>query len=129
MPPIRTNPQSAELDFLDSSWKRSQRGHPSLPVLALDREGTIQVLSRAARQALEYRSNDRIDDCFFSHVHKQNLQRVMHDLADMVCRGKRRVQWLLRLQTGNGRWRWYRALVQNHLRTSDERVFVHIRPL
>jgi PAS domain-containing protein len=84
-------------------------------VIRLDREGTIQSVTPAARNVLEYAPDAHFDECFFSHVHKRNLRRVMHDLADMVCRGKRRAQWLVRLRTGNNRWRWYRVAVQNRL--------------
>jgi len=67
-------------------------------------------------------------DCFFSHVHRRNIQRVMRDLADMVSRGKQRTRWLLRLRTGNDRWRWYRAEVRNRLR-EDEQILVRLRSL
>lgn len=95
----------------------------------LDREGDIQFLTRAARATLEYTSDDRVDECFFAHVHKRNMQRVMRDLADMVCRGKQRARWLLRLRTGNGRWRWYRASAQNRLRAEANDILVRLRTL
>ena len=68
-------------------------------------------------------------DCFFSHVHRRNVQRVMRDLADMVCRGKQRTRWLLRLWTGNDRWRWYRAEVQSRFQEEEGRIRIHLKPL
>jgi PAS domain-containing protein len=98
-------------------------------VLALDRSGTIRALTRAARQALEYRAGAPIGDCFFDHVHDRHLRRVMQDLADVVCRGKRRAQWLLRLRTGHDRWRWYRVTARPRRASADGRILVRLRPL
>ena len=100
-----------------------------VPVLMLNREGTIQYSNKPARRALEYSSDASIDPCFFSHVHGRNLQRVMRDLAHMVSHRKQRARWLLRLRTGNGRWRWYRAIARNHLDHSNATIRVHLRPL
>jgi len=116
--------------FSDDDWKRFQDDVlPHLPILTLDREGNIQSLTRAARQALEYSSETALNTCFFSLVHKRNMGRVMRDLAHMVCRGKQRAQWLLRLRTGNDRWRWYRASAQNKLGTGEDHILVRLRPL
>ncbi|PSQ91288.1 MAG: hypothetical protein BRD43_00150 [Bacteroidetes bacterium QS_4_64_154] len=112
-------------DFGSASKSES----PHVPVLTLDREGTIQDSNEPARRALEYSSEDSIDPCFFSHVHGRNLQRVMRDLAHMVSHRKQRARWLLRLRTGNGRWRWYRAVARNHLDHSSATIQVHLRPL
>ena len=114
----------------DNARKRFQNEvAPHLPVLTLDREGDIRSLTRAARATLEYTADGRVEECFFAHVHKRNMQRVMRDLADMVCRGKQQARWLLRLRTGNGRWRWYRAVVQNRLRTEEDDILVRLRTL
>lgn len=116
--------------FSNQNWKRFReetRSH--LPTLILDREGNITSLTRAARRALEYTDDATVDEYFFSHVHKHNMRRVMHDLANMVCRGKQRAQWLLRLRTGNDRWRWYRASVTNDLGGEDGHIRVHLRSL
>jgi len=121
-------PTPAPSSRLKPSRKRFQESGPAPPVLALDREATIQSLTRSACRALEYGSEEEIVDCFFSHVHRRNMQRVMRDLADMVSRGKQRAQWLLRLRTGNDRWRWYRAEVRNRLR-EDEQILVRLRSL
>jgi len=99
------------------------------PILTLDRDGTIQHLTEPARRVLEYAPNATPDPCFFSHVHGRNLRRVMRDLAHMVSHRKQRAQWLLRLRTGNGRWRWYRAIARNHLDHSNASIRVHLRPL
>jgi PAS domain-containing protein len=95
----------------------------------VDRDGTIQNLNEPARRVLEYASDVSIDRCFFSHVHGRNLRRVMRDLAHMVSHGKQRTRWLLRLQTGNGRWRWYRTIVRNRLDDPDGLIQIHLRPL
>lgn len=121
---------SATPFFSPQNWKRFQeQSLPHVPVLTLDRKGNIQTLTRAARQVLEYGAETHLDECFFSHVHKHNMRRVMQDLADMVSRGKQRTQWLLRLQTGNDRWRWYRASVHNNLGQQEDHIHIRLRPL
>ncbi|MFB6230355.1 MAG: PAS domain-containing protein, partial [Salinibacter sp.] len=99
------------------------------PVLTLDRGGTIQHLAEPARRVLEYPPDATPDPCFFSHVHGRNLRRVMRDLARMVSHRKQRARWLLRLRTGNGRWRWYRCVARNHLDQPDGAIQVRLRPL
>jgi PAS domain-containing protein len=126
---MHASPSRSSL-FSSPVWKRFQTDAlPHIPLLTLDREGNIQSLTRAARQALEYSADADLDECFFAHVHKHNMRRVMQDLADMVSRGKQRSQWLLRLQTGNGRWRWYRASVQNNLGQQADHIQVRLRSL
>lgn len=123
-------PSAAADSSLPETRKRFRgEGPPTRPLVILDREGTIQALTPAARSVLEYGSDAHVDSCFFSHVHARNMRRVMHDLADMVCRGKQRVQWLLRLRTGNERWRWYRAFVRNQLGQDEDAILVRLRPL
>jgi PAS domain-containing protein len=100
-----------------------------MPLVALDRDGTVRTTTRAARQLLEYGPEASLQSSFFGYVHPRHRRRVMRDLADMVSRGMRQAQWLLRLRTGNERWRWYRASAHNHLGDDAERVFVHLRPL
>jgi PAS domain-containing protein len=115
---------------LKSSWKRFQkRPAPHLPVLLLDREGSIAHATPAARRLLEYPLDRVMNPCFFTHVHGQNLRRVMRDLAHMVCHRMQQTSWLLRLRTGNGRWRWYRAAVHNGLHEPSNSVVVRLRPL
>lgn len=116
--------------FSEKRWKRFQNDAiPHIPILTLDREGNIEALTPAARRLLEYSDDAPLDECFFTHVHKRNMNRVMRDLADMVSRGKQRTQWLLRLQTGNDRWRWYRASVQNNLGRQEDHIRVRLRSL
>lgn len=96
--------------------KRFQDGvEPHSAALVLDAEGTIQHITPAARRLLEYRHDDDLPPCFFSHVHGRNMYQVMRDVADMVCYGKPRATWLLRMRTGRGRWQWVRATVSNLL--------------
>lgn len=110
-----------------SNWKRF---HPAenlfLPILTIDAEGTIQHLSKAARRLLEYPPDAELDPCFFAHVHGKNLYRVMQDVAHMVCYGQRQISWLLRLRTGRGRWRWYRATAHNRLHTADNHILIRL---
>jgi hypothetical protein len=83
-------------------------------------------MTRAARAQLEYGIGREPDECFFTHVHGRNLRRVMQDLAHMVCHRKTSARWLLRLRTGTGRWRWFRATVANHLATPHECIYVRL---
>lgn len=100
-----------------------------VPLLDLDQEGTIQDFTEAARRVLEYDPDASIEPCFFSHIHGKNLRRVMRDLAHMVAHGKQSAQWLLRMRTGNGRWRWYRVMVQNYLYFLEGSIQVFLRPV
>lgn len=102
---------------------------PHVPMLRLDDEGTIQSITERGRQVLEYSEGKSIDPNFFSHVRGQNLRRVMRDLAQMVTQAKQRAQWLVRLRTGNHRWRWYRLVVENHLDQTDGSIRVLVRRL
>ena len=127
--PLPTTPEAPSLQ--SRSQKRFQsRRRAASPVMALDRDGTICDTTRVARQLLKYGSDTTLDGSFFAHVHPKHRDRVMHDLADMVCRGKQRAQWLLRMRTGNERWRWYRVSAHNHLRDeSDDCLLLHLRPM
>ncbi len=98
-------------------------------MLQLDRDGTIRHANEPARRALEYAPDETMEPCFFSHVHGRNLRRVMRDLAHMVSHRTQRARWLLRLRTGNGRWRWYRAFARNHLDRGNSLIHVQLRPL
>jgi len=117
--------------FSPLSQKRFQDlENTGTPVIALDRDGTIFDTTRAARQLLEYGADTSLDGSFFAHIHARHRDRIMHDLADMVCRGKQRARWLLRMHTGNQRWRWYRVSAHNHLRPeSDNCLLLHLRPV
>ena len=126
-PPSSSSSSSASeqdtLKKIEPRRKRFQeRNH--LPALVLDGEGTIRHLSAAARQMLEYGREDHVPPSFFSHVHGRNIYQVMRDVADMVCYGKPRASWLLRLRTGRGRWQWFRASVTPEL--SDGALSIHI---
>lgn len=78
---------------------------------------------------LEHAPTAAIDACFFSHVHGKNLRQVMQDIAEMVRYGKPQASWLLRLRTGKGRWRWYKARVTNELDAATEAIVVRLRGL
>ena len=112
----------------DSNRKRFQSGlDVHLPLIVLDAAGNIQHLTPAARGLLEYKPGQSIEPCFFSHVHGKNLYQVMRDVADMVCRGKAQASWLLRLRTGQNRWRWYKATARNELMRPEATLTVHLR--
>lgn len=100
------------------------RAFPNRAVLVVDGEGNIRQITPAARRLLEYGNAEPVPPCFFSHVHGRNMYQVMRDVADMVCYGKPKANWLIRLRTGRGRWQWYRATVTNGL---NEDSAIHIQ--
>lgn len=100
----------------------------TLPRLTLDDEGRIQSLSPAARRALEYPPDAAPDSNFFSHVAGDNLGRVLRDLGRMVQDDCQHARWIVRLRTGTGRWRWYRAEVRNELAANDA-ITITVWPL
>jgi hypothetical protein len=91
---------------------------PHVPTMVVNSEGLVEFITAAGRHLLEYRPDQSMEPCFFSMVHAKNLYQVMRDVADMVCHGKPKATWLVRLRTGQGRWRWYNAAVRNDLRNS-----------
>jgi PAS domain-containing protein len=112
-----------------STGPLSSKVPPHVPMLLLSEDGTIQDLTEGARRLLEYPPDASIEPLFFSHVHGQNLRRVMQDLAQMASGRKQRARWLLRLQTGNGRWRWSRARARRILGPSERTAHVLFRRL
>lgn len=100
----------------------------SLPLLVLDREGVIVRMNEQARTVMEDEEGPSRNPNFLSRVHGQNLRRVFRDLARMVQNEMQRARWLLRLEAGSGRWRWYRAEVLNRLET-DGTIRVHLHGL
>lgn len=122
-----TDTSTAPTSSFAPGWKRFQPMDDMLiPVLTIDPEGTIQHISKAAQRLLEYSSDESLDPYFFSHVHGKNLYRVMQDVAHMVCCGQQRASWLLRLRTGRGRWRWYRATAQNRVHQASEDIVIRL---
>ena len=120
-PPLVTLRHKAE-GFLRRELRTRLNRTTSLtatPRLTLDDEGRIQSLSPAARRALEYAPDAAPAPNFFSHVAGDNLGRVLRDLGRMVQGDCQHARWLVRLRTGTGRWRWYRAEVRNELATHD----------
>lgn len=113
----------------DAGSAFDQREPPFVPWIALDEDGTIRQVTPSARRVLEYPADATIDPYFFSHVHGRNLRRVMWDVAQMVNHRKSGAQWLLRLRTGNGRWRWYRVKAENRLHGPEGDVRLRLRPL
>jgi PAS domain S-box-containing protein len=120
--PIGTSPQATKA--FQSTRKRFQNPVLEKPKIVLDEEGTIQEVSPAARRLLGYTASAKISPCFFSCVHGKNLYQVMRDVADMVCYGKPSAAWLLRLRSGDGRWRWFKVHAQAQV-SGDERT-IHL---
>lgn len=132
-PPLTKLISAPTTDCLPSSRtehaaKQHAKDHPLvLPTVELDAEATIRNISPAARRILEYRPDQPIDSSFLAHVHQRHLFRVMQDLAHMVSYYLQRASWLLRLKTGRGRHRWYRAEVQNCLQESAGRIVIVLK--
>ena len=97
--------------------------------MQMDAEGTLHYVSPAARRLLEYGPDDSVNECFFSLVHGRNMYQVMRDVADMVCYGKPRANWLVRLKTGRNRWSWYRAAVTNRLNDPENDIQILLSDL
>lgn len=95
----------------------------------MDAEGTIRHVTPAARRLLQYGPDEQVMPCFFSHVHGHNMYQVMRDVADMVCYGKPKADWLLRLRTGRNRWQWFRAKVVNQLDYDEPCIKVDVADL
>lgn len=78
---------------------------------------------------LEYAPDDHVPPSFFSHVHGRNLYQVMRDVANIVCYGKPRARWLLRLRTGRGRWQWFRASITPEMSGGELSIHVSLTEL
>lgn len=109
--------------------KRFRTSASRVPALILDADGTIRHVTPAARRLLEYGHDETVSPCFFSHVHGRNMYQVMRDVADMVCYGKPRANWLLRMRTGRGRWQWFRTNVTNQLDADVPMIKVVVQDL
>ncbi len=129
MPTNTLRVSSASASFAPPRKRFQHNVRPFAPMLVLDAEGTIQHVTMPARRLLEYDGRQHVDPCFFSHVHGKSLYQVMRDVADMVCYGKTRASWLLRMQTGAGRWRWYQATAQNDLSGADPAIVVQLKDM
>lgn len=102
---------------------------PHVPRIELNQNGTIERMNAGALRALEYSTRESLKACFFSHVHRHNLRRVMHDLAGLIERKLQQARWLLRLRTGKGRYSWFRARAENVWSHSTMGVEILLRPL
>lgn len=105
---------------------RKRFQHPLLgaPSMILNEEGTIEEASPAALKMLNLPASITENMSFFSLVHGKNLYQVMRDVADMVCYGKAKASWLLRMRTGEGRWRWYKVTAS--CRDEDSERLIHV---
>lgn len=115
--------------FSEQTEKRFQPVSPEVPAIVLDAGGQIKHLTQSARRLLEYKPDETIQPSFFMHVHQKNLYQVMRDVADMVCYGKNKANWLLCLRTGKDEWRWFKARVSNQLAGADGTITITLRDL
>lgn len=129
LPPVRDAVFEDRSSFADDRKRFQQSTASYRPALTLDEEGTLIDVTPSARRLLEYAADELVKTCFFTHVHGKNLYRVMRDVADMVCYGKKSASWLLRLRTGRGRWRWYQAEAISHLNAEEPTIEVHLNDL
>ena len=130
VPPMATLQRKAE-SFLHRELQKRLDTSVAVntkPRITLNPEGRIQALSPAARRALEYAPDATPAPNFFSHVAGRNLGRVLRDLGRMVQGNRQHARWLVRLRTGSGRWRWYRAEVHNELER-EEAITITVWPL
>lgn len=126
-PALRDGSPPPDVSSFSPDWKRFRPVEDLvIPVLSIDKSGTILRASKAARRLMEYSPDATLDAYFFSHVHGKNLYRVMQDVAHMVRCGQQHASWLLRLRTGHGRWRWYRATAQNRLHKSPRDILIRL---
>jgi PAS domain S-box-containing protein len=107
--------------------KRFQNPIVDSPAIILNEDGTIKEASPSALRLLDYSAAATISPSFFSLVHGKNLYQVMRDVADMVCYGKARATWLLRLRTGEGRWRWYKVNATCDDQGSDRTILLSLK--
>ena len=111
-------------------WKRFRDDiHPHRPILVVDARARIQHLTPAGRSLLEYGTGQDLPTLVFALIHDKHLYRAMRDVADMVCYRRKQASWMLRLRTGQGRWRWYQATAENHLHETPPTIQVRLRDL
>lgn len=102
---------------------------PHVPMIELNPRGDIERVNEVALRVLGYSSDRPPNPCFFSHVHANNISRVMRDLAHMVEQKIKRVRWLFRLRTSDERYRWFRAEVETMPYGSPSVILVLLRPV
>ncbi len=122
-------PETSEKNFTPGRKRFRDDIPPHTSALVLDEKGNICHITPAARHLLEHRPDQPIKANFFKLIHSSNLYQVMRDVADMVCYGKAKASWLIRLRTGKNRWRWYKANAQNDLRAPARAITVYLREL
>lgn len=114
MPPREALPESPSLAPAPETDEERAR-------LLLDAQGRLKHVSKAARRLLGYYTSQRIESSFFNLVHEQHRTRIMWELAEMVGRHRQRAEWLVRIKTGHGPWRWYQIQAYNRLHRSQDR--------
>lgn len=88
-------------------------------LLLLDDEGTIRDVSDRTSDLLDAQSSTLTGQSFFRRVHPRQLNRVLHDLTEMITNDKQQATWLLRLQTDLGPWQWFKVASENRLNRDD----------
>ncbi len=127
--PRMTEPETSAKNFMPDRKRFQEVIPPLTSALVLDQEGNIRHITPAARRLLEYKAHQSVKASFFAHIHSSNLYQVMRDVADMVCYGKAKASWLIRLRTGKNRWRWYKANAQNLLKAPAGAIAIYLRDL
>ena len=102
---------------------------PHLPIILLNRDGHIQHLTPTARRMLGFDQDASLDPLFVSHVHGKNLRQISRDLDAMKRFGKKKAFWLARIQSGQGRWNWYRIAAENRLQRPESTIVLRLRDL
>ncbi|PQJ34332.1 hypothetical protein BSZ35_06715 [Salinibacter sp. 10B] len=100
----------------------------SVPQLDIECDGTIRNLNPAARTIIDVSGDSCEAPSFFTYVHGRNLRQVIRDLTRMEQGTIQRARWLLRLQTGEPRERWYRGRATSQL-DSKGTVRLRLHPL
>lgn len=114
--------------LVDLRHKRlSEKVDPQVPAVAINAEGTIEIITPAARRLLGYPVKAKMERCFFSLVNRRNVHGVMQDLASMIRSGKPQASWLLLLRTGKGTWKWFKAAAYNMLDEDEAAVIITLR--
>jgi len=121
---------SSDAHFLGGVRKRFQEDLAVVgPSFVLTPDGMIEHVSPVARRLLDYRMDQTIKPSFFGHIHAKNLYQVMRDVADMVCYGKGTANWLVRLRTGKGHWRWFKVTAKNMLHGKTGGIHINLHDL
>ena len=97
-----------------------------ISTLFVNSDGIITTTNPVALKKLGYPSSNQLPSSFFNLVHRQFHYRVIRDIAEMVHHNRSKSEWLLRLKTGNGNWKWFKVTATNELSTRQG-ISVHLK--